>query len=244
MRGTGPADGEVVTAVTVGLLPAGPLTGGGLERVLGPADEPADDAGALHAWHEWTRDLPDEVTSGLSVVPYPDLPFLPAPLRGKRVLRIAVVVCGDTARADALLAPLRAALGPTGTADTVGPLDPAGFARVYAEPEVPHAYLGDDLLVDDLGGAALDGVAARVGPMVVTGIRHLGGAAGRTPSVPDTVHGRDAGYLVGALAPFDPGAGDAPTARAEVDDVLSGFTARATGRHPSFRFGPCQPPYG
>ncbi|OLL72187.1 putative oxidoreductase [Pseudonocardia sp. Ae168_Ps1] len=87
LRGTGLRPGEVVTAVTIGLLPADPLTGGGLVTVLGPADEPGDPA-PLHAWASWTAGLPDAVTSGVSVVPYPDLPFLPPHLRGRRVLRV------------------------------------------------------------------------------------------------------------------------------------------------------------
>ncbi|HIF13621.1 MAG TPA: hypothetical protein EYQ82_11610 [Dehalococcoidia bacterium] len=40
---------------------------------------------------------------------------------------------------------------------------------------------------------ATDGVT---GPMVVTGIRHLGGAAGRAPAVADTVRGRDAAFAL------------------------------------------------
>ncbi|MEQ3553659.1 FAD-binding protein [Pseudonocardia nematodicida] len=237
LRGTGPVAGEVVTAVELGLLPSDGFTGGGLVRVLGPADEPGDPE-PLHAWASWTADLPDEITSGASVVPYPDLPFLPPALRGRRVLRIGVTVLGGSARADALLAPLRAALLPE--QDTVAPLDPVDSGRVYAEPEFPHAYLGDDLLLSGLDPAGLDTVVSRVGPMVVTGIRHLGGAAGRSPAVPDTVRGRGAGFLVGALAPFGPDAVPADRAWAGVDDVLDGFRRDATAEvsHPAFRFGP------
>ncbi|MFP5021311.1 FAD-binding oxidoreductase [Pseudonocardia phyllosphaerae] len=231
LRGTGPSGGAVVTTVTLGLLPAGPLTGGGLVRVLGPADGPGD-AGPLHAWHAWTRSLPDDITSGLSLVPYPDLPFLPGHLRGRRVLRIAAVVTGDEERARELLAPLRAAID--FDEDAVAALDPADSARVYAEPDVPHAYVGDDHLVADLDPAGLDAVARRSGPMVVTGIRHLGGAAGRAPAVPDTVRGRDASYLVNALAPFD---GDPSEARAGVRGVLDGFASRSLGTQAAFRFG-------
>lgn len=237
LRGTGPEPGEVVTAVVLGLLPGAPFTGGGLVRVLGAADEPADPA-PLQAWADWTADLPDDVTSGLSLVPYPDLSFLPPHLRGRRVLRIGVTVTGPEERADALLAPLRAAVA--WDDDTVAPLDPAGTARVYDEPDVPHAYLGDGLLVDGLDPAGLDRVATRTGPMAVTGIRHLGGATGRAPAVPDTVRGRDAAYLVGALTPFGADTVPAADAWAEVDGILGGFTVRANaqGSHPAFRFGP------
>lgn len=239
LRGTGPEPGEIVTAVTVGLLPAGPLTGGGLVRVLGPADEPGDPA-PLHAWVSWTADLPDEITSGMSVVPYPDLPFLPPHLRGRRVLRVGVTVTGPPGRADALLAPLRAAVA--WDDDTVAPLDPRDTARVYAEPEMPHAYLGDGVLVDIPAPAGLDRIASRTGPMTVTGFRHLGGAAGRAPSVPDTVRGRDAGYLVSALAPFGADTVPAGDARREVDHVLDGVAPRAAAErsHPAFRFGPAR----
>ncbi|ANY09089.1 FAD-binding oxidoreductase [Pseudonocardia sp. HH130630-07] len=235
LRGTGPVPGEVVTAVTLGLLPAGPLTGGGLQKVLGPADEPGDPA-ALRAWVRWTEGLPDSVSSGVAVVPYPDLPFLPPHLRGRRVLRVAVAATTDPAATDRVLAPLRAALA--WDEDTVAPLEPVDSARVYAEPETPHAYLGDGLLVDGLAAAGLEHVATRTGPMVVTGIRHLGGAAERSPRVPDTVPGRDAAYVVGALAPFGPDVLAAGDAHREVARTLDGFTARSTGPMPAFRFGP------
>ncbi|WP_060712190.1 FAD-binding oxidoreductase [Pseudonocardia sp. HH130629-09] len=239
VRGTGPDDGDVVTAVVVGLLGSDGLVGGGLVRVLGAADAPGEPA-ALHAWADWTAPLPDDVTSGVSVVPYPDLPLLPPHLRGRRVLRVGVVGTGGTGRTDALLAPLRAAVA--WDDDTVAPLDPRTSSRVYAEPEVPHAYLGDDVLVDGLDRAALDRVVSRTGPMVVTGIRHLGGAAGRAPAVADTVRGRDAAYCVNVLAPFDD---DVPAACAwsGVDRLLDGFSPRATaeGSLPSFRYGPPRP---
>ncbi|MCM3844929.1 FAD-dependent oxidoreductase [Pseudonocardia sp. DR1-2] len=237
LRGTGPDDGDVVTAVVVGLLGSDGLVGGGLVRVLGDADTPGDPA-ALHAWADWTSALPDDVTSGLSVVPCPDLPFLPAHLRGRRILRVGVVGTGGPGRTDALLAPLRAAVA--WDDDTVAPLDPRASARVYAEPEFPHAYLGDDVLVDGLDRDGLERVVSRTGPMVVTGIRHLGGRAGRAPAVADTVRGRDAAYCVNVLAPFGDDAVPTQVAWREVDHVLDGFAARATRErsHPAFRFGP------
>ena len=78
--------------------------------------------------------------------------------------------------------------------------------------------------------------------MTVTGFRHLGGAAGRAGSVPDTVRGRDAGYLVSALAPFGADTVPAGDARREVDHVLDGLASRAAAprSHPAFRFGPAR----
>lgn len=239
LRGTGPVPGEVVTAMTIGLLPAGPLTGGALVHDIGPADEPGD-AAPLHAFREWTRDLSDAVTAGVSVVPYPELDVLPPALRGRRVARVAVVVRGDVATARRLLAPLRAAVAPL--QDTVGPLRPADGHRVHAEPTDPHAYTGENVLVDELPAAGLDAVARLDGPMTVVGVRHLGGALARPPAVPDTVSGRDAGYLVSALAPLDPQQAvldpAAAVAGADPSRVLRSFAAHRTGTHRAFAFGP------
>ncbi len=237
LRGTGPQPGEVVTAMTVGLLPAGPLTGGALVYDLGAVGEPGD-AAPLHAFREWTRDLPDEVTAGLSVVPYPDLDVLPAALRGRRVARVAVVVLGDSA--DRVLAPLRDAAAPL--QDTVAPLVPTDGHRVHAEPADPHAYTGENVLVSDLAPDGMDAVAALGGPMTVVGIRHLGGAMSRPAAVADTVAGRDAAYLVSALAPLDPEQAvrnpETAVAGADPSRALRGFAAHRTGTHRAFAFGP------
>ena len=237
LRGTGPLPGEVVTAMTIGLLPEGPLTGGALVYDLGAAGEPGDPA-PLHAFREWTRDLPDAVTAGLSVVPYPDLDVLPPALRGRRVARVAVVVVGDGA--DRVLAPLRDAAAPL--QDTVAPLRPADGHRVHAEPADPHAYTGRNVLVGDLVPEGLDAVAALGGPMTVVGVRHLGGAAGRPAAVPDTVTGRDAAYLVSALAPMDPAHAvedpAAAVAAADPSRALRAFAGHRTGSNRAFTYGP------
>lgn len=247
LRGTGPAPGEVVTAMTVGLLPGGPLSAGALVYDLGPAGEPGD-AAPLHAFREWTAQLPEQVTAGLSVVPYPDWAALPPALRGRRVARIAVTVREHRptgshrgpGSVERLLAPLRAAARPA--EDTIGPMRPTESARVYAEPAAPHAYTGENLLVDALTPAGLDALAALDGPMTVVGIRHLGGALARPASAPDTVAGRDAAYLVGALSPLDPdesvAAPAAAVAAADPSRALRPFAPARLGTQPGFGFGP------
>ncbi|MBW0106411.1 FAD-binding oxidoreductase [Pseudonocardia sp. KRD291] len=239
LRGTGPVPGEVVTAMTIGLLPAGPLTGGALVHDLGPVGEPGDPA-PLHAFREWTAGLPDTVTAGMSVVTYPDWDVLPPHLRGRRVARIAVTARAGSAQTDRLLAPLRAAVRPD--EDTVGPLRPVESSRVYAEPEMPHAYTGENVLLDALEPAGLDAVAALDGPMTVVGVRHLGGALAGPAAVPDTVSGRSAAYLVSALSPIDPEQAvadpSAAVAAADPSRALRPFGSSARGESPGFRFGP------
>lgn len=239
LRGTGPVPGEVVTAMTIGLLPAGPLTGGAFLYDLGAIGEPGDPA-PLHAFRAWTRDLPDDVTAGLSVVPYPDLDAVAPALRGRRVARIAIVVRGDAVTAERLVAPLRSVAPPL--RDTVAPLRPTDGHRVHQEPTDPHAYTGENVLVDDLAPDGLDAVAALGGPMTVVGIRHLGGALARPAAVADTVAGRDAAYAVSALAPLtaeqavrDPASA---VAGADPSRALRAFGAHRAGTNRAFAFGP------
>lgn len=251
LRGTGPEPGEVVTAMTIGLLPGGPLAGGALVFDLGPIGEPGD-AAPLHAFREWTAGLPESVTAGLSVVPYPGWDVLPPALRGRRVARIAVTVREQRTRnenrrseegtlpADEVLAPLRAVARPV--EDTIGPLRAVESSRVYAEPDAPHAYTGENLLLGALDRAGLDAVAALDGPITVVGIRHLGGALARPTDAPDSVVGRDAAYLIGALSPLDAeqAVADPSSAVAAADPsrALRPFAADATGTSPGFSFGP------
>lgn len=239
LRGTGPQPGEVVTAMTIGLLPAGPLTGGHLLYDLGPSDEPGD-AAPLHAFREWTSDLPDTVTSGMEILAYPDWDVLPPFLRERRMARIAVVVRAGSDETDRLLAPLRATAPPF--QDTIGPLRPVEAARVYDEPAYPHGYTAENLLLNDLVPAGLDAVAALDVSMLVVGIRHLGGALARPAAVRDTVSGRDAVYMVSALELVDPelAATDPAAAVANVDlsRALHAFAPARVGTNRNFTYGP------
>ncbi|RAY12746.1 FAD-linked oxidoreductase [Actinomadura craniellae] len=240
LRGTGPVHGEVVTAMTVGLLPGGPLQGGGLTFDLGPATAGGDPA-VLQAYREWTDALPDDLTSALRVMSFPDLDVLPLPLRGRRIARIAVASRGTAPAAERLVAPLRDA-APV-IEDTLAPLRFTESARVHAEPADPGAYIGENLLLGRLDPAALDALAELSGPtMVIMNIRHLGAALARPPAVPDTVRGRDAHYLVSAVSPVDPrvSLADPAAAHAQASPVwaLEPFAAARLGTSPAFTAGP------
>ena len=65
----------------------------------------------LHAWLDWTRDVPDEVTSVGRILQFPPIPLVPEELRGKQFAVVEAVCLGDPAESAELLRPLRA-LGP------------------------------------------------------------------------------------------------------------------------------------
>jgi hypothetical protein len=80
---------------------------------------------------------------------------------------------------------------------------------VHSDPEHPIPVKETVLLMDDLTPEAIEALIALAGPaastpLLMVEIRHHGGALGRTPSVPDAVGLRDAGYslfFLGVLMP-------------------------------------------
>ena len=91
----------------------------------------------LHAWHEWTATVPDEVTSVGRLLQFPPLPEVPEPVRGKSFAVVeAVFLCGEE-EAATLLEPLRQ-LGPA--MDTFASMPPAGIAELHMDPRDPMPY--------------------------------------------------------------------------------------------------------
>ncbi len=94
----------VITSLTVRLVPLPPLYAGSLWF------DAADAAAAvLAAWPGWVRQLPTAATAALDVVDVPNLALVPAPLRGRRVLRMRFAHAGDPNEGARLLTALRLA---------------------------------------------------------------------------------------------------------------------------------------
>ncbi|GES31397.1 FAD-binding oxidoreductase [Streptomyces angustmyceticus] len=162
----------VVTAMEFGLVPVARLYGGQL--VFG--GEQTDEA--LAAYLHWTGTVPDELTSSLALIVYPDLPQLPAALRGRYLAQIRIAYTGSAEEGERLVAPLRA-VGPR-VSDDLREMPYAESHTIHRDPSDPHAYDGDNALLSGLDAAALQRVAALTGPaapvMCVVQLNHLGGA--------------------------------------------------------------------
>ena len=231
LRGAG-ANFGVVTAIEIGLVPLDRLYGGTL---FFDADQlPA----VVAAYRDWTRTAPEELTSSLITLPMPDIPQIPEPIRGRFVVRVHIAYTGDAATGERLVEPLRA-VGPR-LIDSLRDMPYTDSHTIYAEPAMPHAYVGDNLRLRELDPAMLDEVLAISGPaspvMCVVDIRHIGGAASRAPEVPNAIHRDDSAYLLRILSPFSPEDVD------QVADVHQRFLAAArpwaTGRALNFIYRP------
>ncbi|MFC7381110.1 FAD-binding oxidoreductase [Sphaerisporangium rhizosphaerae] len=198
LRGAGGGFG-VVTAVEVDLFPVAKV-------ITGAAFWPAEHASALlRAWRRWTEDAPWEVATSARVMNLPALPDVPPVLAAGPVLCVDGVVLaesdGDLAvareQAEDLLGPLRAVAAPV--LDTWELTDPAGVLQAHMDPSDPVPIVGDHMLLGEIGDEGAEELLRVLGPgsgspLVVAGLRQLGGAYAVPPVAGGALGHFDARY--------------------------------------------------
>lgn len=228
LRGGGGNFG-VATELEIDLFEVATVAGGSLYYDLAATPD------VLQTWREWTATVPEEVTSAVGVLVLPDIPMVPAPLRGKHIAQLQLCILGDLATAEQLIAPLRALGEPV--MDTFDEIPYAESGRIFAEPEQPHGYRSQNALLADLDPVALatipDLAGPKAGAMCVIGLRHLGGALSRPPAIPNAIGHREAQYALTVLSP-----GDQDFTQLH-RSILEPWTP--TGRQLNFSFGPLTP---
>ncbi|MFF4499869.1 FAD-binding oxidoreductase [Streptomyces sp. NPDC001401] len=217
----------IVTELEIGLVPVKTLYGGSLAF----DGREVDPAAVLRAYEEWTRTVPDGLTSSFAAVPYPDIPALPPHLRGRYVVSVRVAYTGTGG--EQLVAPLRE-LGPA-LADSLREMPYAESHTIHSDPDFPHAYYGDSAVLSELDVTAAGELLSRVGPdsggpMCVVQINHLGGALAHPAA--NSVPYREGRFLVRLLT-----VGDRETARAVLDPAFALLAPVTLGRALNFAFG-------
>jgi FAD/FMN-containing dehydrogenase len=216
----------IVTELEIGLLPVRSLYGGSLAF----DGRKVDPAAVLRAYEAWTRTVPGGLTSSFAAVPYPDLPALPPHLRGRYVVSVRVAWTG--ADGERITAPLRET-GPV-LSDSLRVMPYAESHTIHSDPDVPHAYHGDSVVLRELDAERAARLLRRTGPdadvMCVLQINHLGGALARP--APNAVPYREGRFLLRLLA-----VGDRREARAVLDPALALPAGDALGRSLNFAFG-------
>lgn len=178
---------------------------------------------ALRAWVDWLPSAPENVSTSVALLSMPDLEFIPAPLRGRKLLNLRFALPGDAAEGERLAAPLRA-VAPV-YIDGVGPMALTEVATIHNDPEAggpswTHGAGLNDINQDLI--TALLGVAgpASESPFVAVELRHLGAAAARDVPAGSAVGGRDAAAMLTLIA-AGPSAAAAP---AQADAVTQAVT--------------------
>ncbi|HEX6472290.1 MAG TPA: FAD-binding protein [Streptosporangiaceae bacterium] len=209
LRGGGGGFG-VVTAIELELFPIAKV-------VTGAAYWPATHAERLlRAWLRWSADAPWEATTTLVVMNLPPLPDVPPVLAGRTMVSVSGAVLSETDAGTAgaerhaadLLAPLRAVAEPV--LDTWHPTTPSAVLEAHMDPTDPVPFVGDHMLLDDLGDAGAAAFLEVVGegsgsPFVLAGLRQLGGAFARPDPAGGVLDHLDARFsYAGSGVPMEP----------------------------------------
>jgi hypothetical protein len=226
MRGGGGNFG-IVTAIEFRVYPVERVYAGALFFEFDRAAE------IFSAWQQLLASMPDEATSQAAVMHFPDLPFVPEPVRGGSFAVVSAAVLGDEALGRELLGPIRD-LGPA--MDTFSVAPPIVLAELSMDPPDPLPYASTHDLLDGLTAGAIDQLVTAAGPasgIIMLQLRHLGGALGREPhgaGARATLPGKLAMFAVGMLASED----SAATLRRSFAQITAAGAPHHVGRYANF----------
>jgi hypothetical protein len=235
LRGGGGGYG-VVVALHLDLLPIAEIYAGAL---VFPAEV---GAGAVRTYRDWVATVPDEVTSVVRFITPPPIPDVPEPIRGVPLLTIDAACIGTQEEGEAGIAPLRE-IGET-IMDTFAWMPAAGLCRIHMDPESPVPGIGEGQAIRELPDEAIDAFAAVAGPgsgspLLLSELRHLGGALGRRDESGGALSHLDAGFAMYSVGlPMTPELGEAiPPHLSKIDETMRPWAA--DGGYYNFVEGPC-----
>ena len=196
LRGGGGNFG-VVTTLEFQLYPVKEVFGGFIAYPLTHGKE------ALTAYAEWTKSVPDALTSAVRVVHFPPAPLIPEPLRGASAVVLMACYNGSASEGEALLKALRS-LG-TPLLDTFRRMPYAQIGTIANDPpEAPPLFTameGGGLreLTADAIDSMLRIAGDRAAGIFLVEARHMGGELARQPEA-STPFGFRSPWFVSALA--------------------------------------------
>jgi len=215
----------VVTDLEFRLVPVHRLYGGGLYF---PGELAAP---LLRTWRDWTRRVPESMTSSVALLRLPGLPGVPGHPAGRLAVHVRIAFTGPAEEGERLVRPLRA-VG-AALADTVGEMPYTDVADIHQDPTEPLPYHERNIVLRDLDDTALERLLEVAGPDAectepMVEVRQLGGALSRPPAVPNAVGNRDGAFTLSTLSlPGSP------------DRVLAPLSGWGTGRrYLNFLAGP------
>jgi FAD/FMN-containing dehydrogenase len=207
LRGGGGNFG-VVTALEFDLIDLPEVYAG---SVIYPADESSADI--FRRYREWTRGVPDKVTSIARFLHLPPEPDIPEPLRGRPVITLGATYAGPAAEGAEIIEPLRRLGDPV--MDTFRAMAPSGLVDVHMEPEQPVPVLAETASLAKAPEEAFDAFVRAAGPgsgspLVVAELRHAGAALAVPPSGAGARTHLDGEFVfLGLGMPMAPGDADA-----------------------------------
>jgi hypothetical protein len=183
----------------------------------------------LRFYRSWTTELPRHLTTTLTLKCFGASNQLPPPVHNQKTVQVGLVGIEPatplTRRAiDDLLA-----LGPIRS--DIADMPYADAASVFREPDAPHPYEGDAVVVDDLEPDGADSVSELndiPGDFAFLAVHQLGGALSTSPAPGNAVGHRSASFLVRTVRD--------PRHRSDSDSIAL-IGNRPRGRMLNFLFG-------
>ena len=198
--GGGGGNFGIVTSLEFGLYPVGTLYGGDLIYPMEKAKE------VLEVFARWTKNLPDEWSTGVAFLNVPPLPAVPEPLRGKSVIALRGCYCGENPEdGEGFLRPVREELGET-IMDTFGPMPFAALDAISMDPVDPMGARQHSEMLGELSPDAIEKLVEVAGagsgsPLILLELRQLGGALKRTADHLSTMGMGESRFIMNGIGP-------------------------------------------
>jgi len=235
LRGGG-GDYAVVVALHVDLVPVADAYAGAF---LFPG---AVGAEAVRTWRDWAAGVGENVTSVVRFLRPPDIPDVPEPLRNTPLLTIDGACIGSREEGEAAFAPLLEIGEPI--MNTFDQVPPAALCRIHMDPEQPVPGLGHHRVLRELPDEAIEVFASLADadsgtPLLLTEIRHMGGALSRPDENGGALSHLDAEFaMFGIGMPMTPELGQAIEAHHDrLHDAMEPWAA--DGGYFNFAERPC-----
>ena len=199
LRGGGPGNLGVVTAMEIDLFPVATVYGGNMLYPAAAAGE------VVERFAAWVADAPDELTSSVVLMNFPPFETVPEPLRGKSFTIVRGCWCGPVDEGVALLDGWREAMPPI--VDQWAEMPFSAVATISNDPTGPMPAEGSGGWLTTLDGEVADVLSAGTFPvagpplLAFTEVRHVGGAVARADRSGAAFAGRDHEFLLNAIGP-------------------------------------------
>jgi len=209
----------VVTQFEFRLHPVSEVLGG---LMLFPLERAAE---VIHAYREFVRDCPDELTTWLSVITAPAADFIPTDLQGRPSLAVLACHCGDLADGEAAVRPLRD-LSPA--VDLIEPTPYPDLQSMFDEDYPPgvRCYLRAGFvcgLTDTLIDTIIEHTSAMPSAASSFDFHHMGGAVAQVSADATAFGDRSSEFCFNIV-----GVWDDPEADDRNRDWVRGFASALT----------------
>ncbi|NLX10769.1 MAG: FAD-binding oxidoreductase [Chloroflexi bacterium] len=188
----------VVTGMEIELYPVTTVFGG---NIIYPAAHAKE---VMTRYRDWIATAPEELTSSIVLMNVPPLPNMPEFLRGQSVVMVRGLYSGPIEQAEEIFRVWQD--GPEPLANLMHPMPFSEVASVSNDPRdpMPSFHTGgwlnalDDATIDTLirFGLSVNGSS----PLVLTEVRHVGGAMARADRNSTAFGHRDDSLLLAMLA--------------------------------------------